>query len=388
MLACSDVEFSESDRSVDAIDVHTIDTDLEIINIKVDSDAFNSFYANPGSGQELPVELDVFDNDHDLIESDIMANIKIRGVGSAFYALKSFEVILDQSYIQQDFEFVRDEPKLSTHSLSELSNFRLRNSGQDFFNTFLKDKAYNKLAVELGLDFESMYGTKTFQVFINNSYHGLLNARSESNITGVSNLIGVDEDQMVMYKVNRFNQNLEFHQGNENLIADLELAIDDFSPSELYELIDISSFIDYIIYEDYIGNFDWPNNNIRMYSQNGEPFRCVLYDLDLAAFQTKEVYLPRMEYQDYDLAKLYQKLRQVTGFDELLRVRRQEIYDQVSPELFNSIVDEFAAQIEQEIHYLIDKYETPESYFHWLASLEKLKIDFEARDSFIRNYYN
>lgn len=385
--ACTKVEFEGEEVNLENLTIHTIETNLDIIDIQVGMGGFSQFYAAGNTGKFLPVELDVYNKDKKRLVDDLKTSVRIRGVGSSLFDLKSFEVVFDQVYNQSNYSFVENNGMQANHHLDQLENFRLRNSGQDFFHSFIKDRAYCKLAMILQLDFETMYGSKVYHTFVNGQYHGMLNARSESNLEGISQLMQVDKNDVVIYKVDNLNQNIEYQEGNFGLTVDLEDAIDNASPEELTKLIDISSLIDYLIFEDYVGNFDWADNNIRMYSKHGEPFRFILYDLDMAAFKPKETYLPRLEYQNYDIAKIYQKCRLVNGFDERLKARQQEIFAKVNPSLFNSIVDEYSSQIAQEIKFNIAKFSAPENYFYWMQSIDLLKHSFDERDRFVRRFY-
>lgn len=388
LFSCTEINFEGKEVDLNGLSINSIDSDLDIIHFKVDQAEFNNFYANGNSGEFLSTQIDVYNGHKKQVIADLQNTIRIRGVGSSLFDLKSFEIVFENEYDQNLYHFVDNDGINTNHNLDKIRNIRLRNSGQDFFNSFIKDRAYSKLAMKAGLDIEAMYGTKVYHVFVNTAYHGLLNARSESNLKGISQLVGVDENNLVVYKVDNTNQNIEYQAGNQALTVDLENAIDNFSPEELYKLIDISSFIDYLIYQDYIGNFDWPGNNVRMYSKNGEPFRFILFDLDMAGFKEKETYLPRMEYLNYDLAKIYQKCRQISGFDQQLKNRQKEIYAILSPAFFNSIVDDCSRQIKNDISYNIAKYHAPTNYFTWMHSIDLLKTSFADRDKFVRKSYN
>lgn len=50
----------------------------------------------------------------------------------------------------------------------------------------------------------------------------------------------------------------------------------------LSELIDIENFMDYIIFETFIANLDWPANNMRCWKTDGGRWRWVFYDGDAA----------------------------------------------------------------------------------------------------------
>ena len=50
---------------------------------------------------------------------------------------------------------------------------------------------------------------------------------------------------------------------------------------EIQKLLDIDEFTNYMAIELYLGNSDWPNNNVKGYrSQDDGRFRFILFDLD------------------------------------------------------------------------------------------------------------
>jgi len=184
------------------------------------------------------------------------------------------------------------------------------------------------------------------------------------------------------------NGNLEYRDGNASYAYQVRNAIDEVDPIKLYQMIDVSNFIDYIIYQDYIGNRDWPHNNVKAHSLKGAPFRFFLFDLDYAAYNTKNPKIPEMEYKEDDISIIFQALIQMPGFREQLQNRRKEIYKDLNPERFNQIVNELSQEIENEIPYLISKYQRPPNTFFWKMEIDELKHEFERRDHYIRKKYN
>ena len=74
-----------------------------------------------------------------------------------------------------------------------------------------------KEKLQNNLDLELMYGMPV-QVFVNDAYYGLMNARSESNILGISSLLKVNPEEMSMVKVKDESENLKFDEGNRSFL--------------------------------------------------------------------------------------------------------------------------------------------------------------------------
>jgi len=164
-------------------------------------------------------------------------------------------------------------------------------------------------------------------------------------------------------------------------------AIDTKNSDVIRELIDEDNFIDYIIYQDYIGNTDW-HYNIAASRAGNEKFRFFLFDLDHAAEAIPFPLLPKLEFINADIGKIYRAFQLKNGFNEHLENRKEELYNRFSVNDFNNLADQLARNIEDEIPFLIAKYGVPESIFEWKYNLEQLKRDFEKRDYYLRKKYN
>ena len=385
-ISCNNVEES----AMDLPDVHNltfgnIETDLPIINIEVDNQKWSIMVGNPYAKIYTKA---LFNYSKDTSISDIPVYLRIKGHASVKYSLKSLEIIFDEELDNSRLKLFSYCGGYENENWARLNNFRLRNSGQDFTKTMMKDKALTKLAEKSDLDVLIMRTGSAAQVFVNNSYYGLLNIRSESNLKSIASIENVDTSQVVVYKVDVNNGNIEHNEGDAGLTTDLESAIDRGDPNEISTLVDESSFIDYVIFQDYIGNIDWPHNNIRMYSVLGAPFRFVLYDLDHASEKTKNPLMPELEYVSHDLGKVYRAFKEIDGFDDRLKNRQKVLYAYWSPASFNKIVAGMRDEIDKAIFYQIAKHSFPTSFYKWNWETEKMLRDFERRDHFIRKKYN
>ena len=59
--------------------------------------------------------------------------------------------------------------------------------------------------------------------------------------------------------------------------ADLSKA-DDYE--KVCEMIDIDNYIDYMVFETFVGNWDWPGNNMRCWQVDDGPWRWMFFDGD------------------------------------------------------------------------------------------------------------
>lgn len=371
----------------DILTPESITTSLQVVNLTVEEDSFSYMYDNYKDDIIISAEVDWYDQSKSIIMQSKSSKIQIKGAGSAANPLKSLEITFDEAYDNSTNPILNPDKVNSRHSLSSLKSIRLRNSGSDFYRTMFRDLAMTQLAIETELDIDLTYGTPV-HAFVNGDYYGLLNLRNETNEESVAALNNTDLSNVTLMEVDRKNGNLEYRYGNEQLADSLRSAIKHGKTDELWEMLDIPSFIDYILFEDYIGNNDWPHNNSKAYSVNGGKFRFLLYDLDRAGETSRTIILPKLEYRDMDIGLIYQALMERAEFIPILERRQEEIYDLVSPSVFQDIVSSFQSRIEEDITYQISKYQVPESELHWHMYIEELMREFKIQDKRVRKKYN
>lgn len=388
--SCSEltVENEPEYPATDELTPTTIDTQFGVVNIFAEQEDLDRMFRYYREDILIDAYIDWYRRGtRELILDSLPTKLEIKGQGSTEYPLKSLGFIFNGEVDNSQRQILDPPQVLERHTLDTLKSLRLRNSGNDFYGTMFKDLAYTQMALEKNLDFEFMYG-EPVHAFINGDYYGLLNIRTESNEQGISRLLGVETEHITLMEVDDDNENLEHRAGSQELAQRVVTAIQQRDTEALWELIDISSYIDYIIYEDYVGNNDWPGRNAKAYSLNGQPFRFFLYDLDRAADIPRNPVLPELEYLDADLAKIYRALDKRPEFSKMLKKRQAEIYKMFSPAIFEEITDRFAQRIENDIDYNIGKYNLPDSKLHWRLNIEEIRRDFEVQDNHARGKYD
>lgn len=387
LAGCSKISVDEK-ISIDWEQLHpsTIKSQLDRMDIIADQKLVDEMMVSPYVDIEVPAHIDYYSENGELIlqESGV---IEIKGTGSVSEDMKPIGIKFNNRVNNEQLGILVPSIMNANHSLDNLSSIRLRNSGQDYGVTMIKDLAYSEFAVRSGLDVEVKYGNP-IHVFINQKYYGMHNLRSENDPFALADLFHSKPENITMIKMDHKNGKLEYKSGDQALAASLIEAIQNEDIWGLRELVDVDNFIDYIIFEDYIGNMDWPHNNVRMYSNNGEPFRFSLYDLDYAAYRAKEHVLPEMEFKDDYMSRMLQVFLEFDhDFEETLLDRQEDWYEVFSTERFDAIVDELARKIEGEMKYLIARRRSPGSTLQWRINLEQLKRDFERADHYSRKKY-
>lgn len=386
LASCSKISSDQELPEWEALKPQTMVTQLPVVNIEADQAQLSFLFTNFDDPIQIPSTITIYGVNKDVLVRN-NAILEIKGVGSAAQDMKPIGFVLEQPFNNGEKGLLQPHTTALNDDLSAIQTLRLRNSSQDYGITMLKDLAFTELALRAGFDFELKYGRPT-HLFVNSEYYGLHNLRTEVDRMGLSHLLNVDSNDITILKMDSDNHNLEYRDGDAAFAESFIQAIKSEDLITLKRNLDIENFMDYIIYQDYVGNTDWPHNNARAYSVNGSQFRFLLYDLDKAVTLTNNPIIPRMEYMEDHISRIYQiLLAQDEGFVERFEIRKNYWYERLSPQLFNTIVDELARDIVDEIPYLIARRGVPESNFHWELNLEQLKRAMERRDKNNRKKY-
>ncbi len=371
-------------QNFETITPSTIDTDLKIINLEVDPVEFEAMYKDYEDEIEIDAVFNLYKNGETLIQNQA-AEIEVKGSFSAAFELKSLGVKFDKAFDNSNRELI-DVETLPFHSIDKIKSFRLRNSGNDFRYTMLKDMSLSRLAVKAELDLEVMYSEQAV-VFLNNSFLGLMNIRTEVNGHGLSRLYEKKRDDITLASLSAGGV-IEKKDGDFERIDLFFQAISDQNTEYLLDEIDHSNFIDYVIFETYIGNIDWPLNNVRILSIDEQPFRFVLFDMDLAILQRTNIppldfiLAPKNDEEPNPISSLFKLMYENQEFKERYDERFEELVKSglLSYSVFNEIVDLYKINIQDLIPTQVDKYGFPKSMTEWIIEMDRLKYNFSKRE--------
>ena len=369
------------------ITVESVNTDLKIVNIVVDQDAFDNMYSNYTENIEIEAYFNLYKNNELLIENEEI-ELEIKGSHSAQFALKSLGIKFESKYKNENNNFNLINPELLPfHSVEKIKSIRLRNSGNDFLGTMIKDMSYTKLAIEAGLNIDVMYAEQAV-VFVNNTFLGIMNIRTEKNKHGLSKLYDVNKNDLTIAKIEHPGIFIK-KDGDFNKIDNFVTAIEQRDFDYLINEIEPSNFIDYFIYESYIANWDWPKSNLMFFAIEDGPFRFFLYDMDHANTLHIDEAPSSFIYSEISNigTDLFDVLYSNQEFKTQYDTRWNELISSglLSSNNFNAIVNNYKSNIEKEMRIHLDKYNTFNTLTEWYISIDELKADFEERENYINN---
>ena len=233
------------------------------------------FGANFWQDWERPIHLEFFEPEGSLGFS-LDAGVKIFGGWSRAYEQKSLAIYLRDKYGYDEINY-RIFPQ---KDIEEFKSIVLRNSGNDWSSTMMRDALMTTLVNDTDIDIQAYLPSI---LFLNGEYWGIHNIREKQNEEYLASNRGVDPD------------NIDLLENNANVIegdADHYNAMIDFIENndmrvmENYEYVktqmDVCNFIDYETSQIYFANTDWPGGNIKFWrpcEPDGQ-WKWLLFDTD------------------------------------------------------------------------------------------------------------
>ena len=232
------------------------------------------FGANFWEDWERPVHLSFYESDTDTF-AEFNAGVKIFGGWSRGQnGQKSMSLFARGQYGDSKFK----------HSLFDelpYDNFEslvLRNSGQDWMRSSMKDITLTSLMRGSGLDFQEHNPVATY---INGNYWGMYNLREKINehMLASKHNIGADGITLLTNNADEIEGSNDEYRTLIDYIRSTNLSIDS-NFEYVAEQIDLKQYAMYQAANIFIGNTDWPGNNIKFWKHREGKWRWIMYDTD------------------------------------------------------------------------------------------------------------
>ena len=267
--------------------------DLPIISLSTDPDNFfsedygiyvmgrdpglppNYPHANFWQDWERPVHVEMYEPDGTLAFS-VEAGVKIRGEKSRLLPQKSLTIKMKDKYGDDKIEYRIFENK----DIDEFESIILRNSGQDWMSTLMRDAMMANLIEDSGIDHLAY---RPAIMFINGEYWGIHNIREQVSVEYLASNHEIDKDEIDLLEYGG-----QVIDGDSlHYMALLEyVRTHDMRLEESYQYVatqmDIENFIKYWTAETYYGNTDWPANNIKFWRPQTPTgvWKWIMFDTD------------------------------------------------------------------------------------------------------------
>ena len=212
-----------------------------------------------------------------LFNQDVNVSISggwTRSIDPRSMKLKSNKVFDGLNHL--DHPFFPQKPYIRSKALL------VRNGGNDVWSNHARfmDPALTTIVQRSGIDLD-VQSTVQVAEYINGKFKGILNLREPNNDKFVYANWGYDDEEIDAF------ENDTFKNGTCETFDELVTMSENINNSGVYEkvtkLLDMDEFANYMAAELFLGNDDWPGNNVKGYrSQKDGRFRFILFDLDYA----------------------------------------------------------------------------------------------------------
>ena len=361
-------------------DVASMSERVPTVALEVDGAAFADMTARYTEEVEIAAAVALWRDGRAVLVGE-PAEVKVKGRFSAKFPLKSLGLKLERDVSNEDERLLRAPHVKPAHHTGSLRALRLRNGGNEFVGTLIKDLAYARLVAASDLRVVPLYGEPA-ATYVNGAFYGLHDLRTEHNASGLSRLLGVRKRQLRIAAV--LNEGpLQVKSGPEDLWRDLEAAIAAGDTAAVLAAVDEDSFVDFLVGGAIFGSYDWPHGNVRMLSVDGGPIRFVLYDFDLAS-QYHTGATPREHLgrgPDNPVRRMLALCYGQSAFRGRLEARYAEVLagESLAPERLRAELAALAETYDPVIGYQTARYGYPASRTQWYADLEAVAENYERR---------
>ena len=234
-------------------------------------------------------------------------------------------------------------------------------------------------------------------LFLNGEYWGIYFLEEEPDERYLEDHYGVDRRQVsIVRDWAGHNKDMDIDSAFSSMMDWLQTA--DLSDRRQYEkiskMVDVASFTDYVLFETFIGNRDWPANNMRCWSVDGSPWRFIFFDGD--AIRTRHFDCVENALYDGDdmcwptsaaATLLLRRLMQNAEYREFFVQRLDEFQRLFSFAHHKSVLQDFeqmVSALKPEIPYQSKRFGFPKSSGSWRRAVSQQRRYWRHRGDEVR----
>ncbi len=230
---------------------------------------------------ELPVHVEYFPNgsSSDGPAFGVNAGISLMGNWSRLENKKSVAIVMREEYEDGKIHYPLFETRKET--ANTFRGFNLRNNGNRYVSDYLEDAMAGALLEGTNVDYQR---SRQVVVYYNGKYYGIHDMRERENKHFVETNYGIDANSVEIIK--HLGHDISSNMGSTSNWTDLldlvnkNDAVSDADYATVKTMMDVGSFAEYMAFEIYMHNGDWPGNNVRAWRSPDQPYKFMVYDLD------------------------------------------------------------------------------------------------------------
>ena len=239
---------------------------------------FPYFGSNFWEDWERPIHFEIREPDGSGYAAN--AGVKIFGGWSRAFPQKSLSIFARSHLGPSSFNY----PLFPGSGINEYEAFVLRNSGNDWESTMMRDGFITSIADNLNIDHQRY---RPALLFLNGEFWGIQNIREKVNEHFIASNHSIEPEHIDLLDIQGINDENIVHGTNADYqillnYLDTQDINDPVVENALENWIDIESYMSYQAFQIFVDNRDWPGNNIKFWRDHrvGGKWRWILYDTD------------------------------------------------------------------------------------------------------------
>jgi hypothetical protein len=316
-------------------------------------------FTNEGVAWEKPGNMELIETQTSVLNQSLQ--IRINGSCTTSQPYKSLRFYGVNNF--NNFPFFPAYPSLLHKRII------MRNSGNDYNQTMFKDAFVSTWLGHLRF---SNQKTRPAIMFLNGEYWGVYDIRERIDKYFLNALFGVNAENLDLRNIiwtgpAEIQEGDGIHFDNMNNFIIANNMADNNNYNTVKQMMDTDNFIDYQISEIYIGNIDWPQNNVRLwrnrtiytpnapYGHDGR-WRWIMFDTDRSLGEVVNANnLDLAFHRDKPENIIFKKLLDNVEFKNAFVNRFADLYNSTfattyAQGVYNNIKNQYAPEIQTHIN--------------------------------------
>ena len=307
------------------------------------------------------------------------AGLRTHGLSTRRFPQKGLKIYAREEYGKKRFKY----KFFDDTNIASFKHLKIKPFESGWQSIGCQDYITGRIARQLNID---CLASRPMVLFINGEYWGIYYLQEKPDERYLED--HYDADLNTVNIIEAWTGNNVEYGSNEaymdlyNWIQDHDLSDDD-NYQYVCANIDIDNFVDYIAFETFIANLDWPANNVRCWQADNSLWRWLFFDGDACLFRPLSAYDP-FYYATYDGDDLYYPTNKYSTLvfrrllkNETFKTRFVSRYYQLLSTTFRyestkPFYDETYALISEEIDNQSRRFGNPESKEFWENEMARI----------------
>jgi len=363
--------------AIDSVELFDYETGIFVpgVNYDLKDSTARGNYCNTGIDWEREANFEFYEPDNSGVNQ--ICGLRTHGGASRWYQQKGMKLYARREYSNKRFmhdffgqRWEKGYKRLVLHPF-QCSNWH-QTGGQDYMS--------QRVAAHPDLNIDYL-GVRETVVFINGEYWGIYTLEESPDHFYVADHYNYNKEKINVIKWWREQKHGDWLDWwrfmNWSKEADINQPDDSIYA---FTRMDLSNLQDYLVFETFSANLDWPHNNVMQWQrETGEPFRFIFFDGDGCFTSLSFKAMENAIGKNYDSQMIVFFLGS-KGFRRQLLIRYRELHKTAfSYEATKPILDEYRDIVKDEIWRQSLRFGFPRSVTRWERDMDSVAVFFQDR---------